>query len=530
MKALFYYNKSESIKVDKVLYYITEFDITLKTSVSLKNPIVDLDLKYENNEGNYGVVDSNNDDIAADGDDLALDLPYDVTDFNYCYIPTLKRYYYINNVILVTSRLYRLELSLDVLMSFKDSILDIKAFITRNENLYNPLIKDDIIAYETDRDVSEQSFAHGIKVDTTFIGNNNIYYKNFVITVVNESSIVDNSSVTGRPMYKLSQVGAYISGIYNQNASYGTSALEMSFLTEKIMNDDTLKSYIISVTSFPFAVETKDTGEYLLLGDTRLEPEEDDGVIIYNGVEVYKLKYPQGNFHTIADFTYEIENPTFLDYEPYTIYEIYVPYLSYVRVPSEAIINKRILVTYSINYQNGSAQAFIISDNRVIYTASCQIGIQVGLSTTNALEVKNNEIINGINLGLNLTSGALSMGVGAMSGNPVAVAMGGIQTAKAIGNYISSDLTNYNHASGQINSATQGVFAPLEVYVRTSKVKPKSYNNDFAKLYGKPLNEVHKLSELSGYTVINEIHLENIQAYENEKIELYDLLKNGIIL
>ena len=44
------------------------------------------------------------------------------------------------------------------------------------------------------------------------------------------------------------------------------------------------------------------------------------------------------------------------------------------------------------------------------------------------------------------------------------------------------------------------------------------------------MNDVRKLSNLSGYTVIGDINLDNVKAFENEKIELYDLLKSGIIL
>ena len=68
------------------------------------------------------------------------------------------------------------------------------------------------------------------------------------------------------------------------------------------------------------------------------------------------------------------------------------------------------------------------------------------------------------------------------------------------------------------------------VRLRITSYKPKDYNNDYFKLYGKPLNKVVKLNTLSGFTTIDEIHLENIKCNESEKNEIYSLLKNGVIL
>lgn len=53
---------------------------------------------------------------------------------NYCYIPQLKRYYYIKNIELMNGNLYRLDLEVDVLMSYKDSILK-NNYYTSEENI-----------------------------------------------------------------------------------------------------------------------------------------------------------------------------------------------------------------------------------------------------------------------------------------------------------------------------------------------------------------------------------------------------------
>ena len=47
---------------------------------------------------------------------------------NYCYIPDLKRYYYIDKIDLMNGGFYKLYLEIDVLMSYKDEILNADYF------------------------------------------------------------------------------------------------------------------------------------------------------------------------------------------------------------------------------------------------------------------------------------------------------------------------------------------------------------------------------------------------------------------
>lgn len=54
---------------------------------------------------------------------------------NYAYIPDYKRYYYINDIIPLTGGRIELHLSVDVLYSFKDDILNSAAIIDKQQNV-----------------------------------------------------------------------------------------------------------------------------------------------------------------------------------------------------------------------------------------------------------------------------------------------------------------------------------------------------------------------------------------------------------
>jgi len=64
-------------------------------------------------------------------DDVEVD--YDVTGFNYAYIPFFNnRYYYIEDIVSVNNRLWELHLKCDVLYSFAAEIYKSNAVVTRS--------------------------------------------------------------------------------------------------------------------------------------------------------------------------------------------------------------------------------------------------------------------------------------------------------------------------------------------------------------------------------------------------------------
>lgn len=56
-----------------------------------------------------------------------------LTGSNYVHIPNFKRYYFISNVENYTAKLVRIELTTDLLMTYKDDILNTSVLITATE-------------------------------------------------------------------------------------------------------------------------------------------------------------------------------------------------------------------------------------------------------------------------------------------------------------------------------------------------------------------------------------------------------------
>lgn len=76
-----------------------------------------------------------------------VEMTRDVTQYNYAYIPQYKRYYFVTGYRVVRTGLYAISLSVDVLMTYKDAILNLSGNLTKT-SAPNPYSSD--ADYNTD--------------------------------------------------------------------------------------------------------------------------------------------------------------------------------------------------------------------------------------------------------------------------------------------------------------------------------------------------------------------------------------------
>lgn len=121
MKLVLYKNNSENYKVKKDIVEVKSMDGYLRKGSNLIAPSIKIEYT-------------------------------DPTTFNYAYIPEFKRYYYVTDINIAYNNILILSLNVDVLMSFKDNILNLSGVIARQENpIYQNLYLNDnnIQSYST---------------------------------------------------------------------------------------------------------------------------------------------------------------------------------------------------------------------------------------------------------------------------------------------------------------------------------------------------------------------------------------------
>ena len=117
-----YTTSSDERAINKSISSLGSIDVKLKEGSDLINPVF--------------VVSKKN---------------YDISIFNYLYVPLYKRYYFVNNIRSTPAGFMELECHVDVLMSFKPYIQGITTLITRQEYIYSKYFKDDMLPVRTDR-------------------------------------------------------------------------------------------------------------------------------------------------------------------------------------------------------------------------------------------------------------------------------------------------------------------------------------------------------------------------------------------
>ena len=202
----------------------------------------------------------------------------------------------------------------------------------------------------------------------------------------------------------------------------------------------------------------------------------------------------------------------YLDYDPYTKAEIYLPYIGTHAISTDDIMGKAVHVVYHVDILSGACCAYVKCGDTVLYSFVGQCSSSIPVTGDNWTNVIN---------------GALSIAgsIGTM------VATGGTTAPMAIGQIASTAVNNHKPSfekSGSMGGTggMLGVQTPYLILTRPRQALPKEQNN----FTGYPCFITVELAELSGYTEVEEVHIENVHATEQELNEIENLLKTGVIM
>lgn len=215
----------------------------------------------------------------------------------------------------------------------------------------------------------------------------------------------------------------------------------------------------------------------------------------------------------------------FLDYAPFTKVEMYLPYIGFVNLDTNEVMGKSLSIKYAVDYMTGMGTAFVTADGVMIYTGEGKIGVDVSLGGRNAAEVAKNNLMTGINTAGGIAATAAAVGTGG-------VAAGAMTAMKTLASTTASVIQgNQGHVTkGSIGSSANGFYAPQNAYLiitRPTPAEPASY----ASQYGRPSGKTEQLQALTGYTVVDSVHVEGItNGTQDEVTEIERLLKSGVIL
>ena len=202
----------------------------------------------------------------------------------------------------------------------------------------------------------------------------------------------------------------------------------------------------------------------------------------------------------------------YIDYSPYTKAYIYLPYVGYRQLDIDDVMAKTVHVIYSVDVLTGACLAYVYSNQKIAYAFAG--------SCSSVIPVSGNDWTNVIN-GVLSAAGAIG----------ATVATGGMAAPMAAGT-IASAIVNSSKPTVEKSGGVSGS-AGLLAYQKPALflVRPQqAMSKNQYKYMGYPSWASRNISELSGYIEVEYVHLDSINATDEELDEIHQLLTTGVIV
>lgn len=226
-----------------------------------------------------------------------------------------------------------------------------------------------------------------------------------------------------------------------------------------------------------------------------------------------------------ADFDIPRLSNTYLDYNPYTKYELLLPFApSPVTLP-DWVIEKNVKAIFLYDMYTTSCQYIVICNNERICAVSGTYGIDRAIAAQNVALRDSARLSAQLGTASSVIGGVISGAVGNING----VASGAIGGISAINQYINAGKQNYMYTIGaNSDSSSVGLYHAAHLKItRTLSIEDESYNHT----YGRPLCKTRQLSNVSGFTICGNADTSNINtATTAERNAIQQLLTSGVYL
>ena len=484
--------------------------------------------------------------------------------FNYFSIGAFDRFYFVEDIVVLSQGLIQVTGRVDVLHTYRNAIKALTTFVERNEFTYNALLNDNErpfkqvplttmtwlhtggnFEFEFDLDENAVSaIVETMQAAYTSITERSAYYEYAPLTpaTIPGSGILDDVNTAN-----LSRAGK--NGIH-----YGFTKKQLDRLGEHILDSNDFDAYFLSVVNFPFDfssisgyMDSQATKPYLyndFLFLWKPQSTGDDAFInnsAYPDNHVYRYKY--GGVIPYLKLFSQVIIPSITDYKqlpPFTYYQLFIPFVGWVDLQPQIIAGHTCTLYYSLSSYDGSGIAFLVDESTQVVVADypVNVGTRIDFTKANLKELRNAMTQGALSMALNAVGSVLSASVMAESGNALGA---GIALASGASSIIQGSVAlaqnNYlSKPTGSIN-AQLSVFNPSAAWLRKVATDPLFADgtatfDSYAHEVGLPLAEPKLLSSLSGFTRCSRVNIDDAisVAYASEKEEIQALLISGVIL
>lgn len=417
----------------------------------------------------------------------------DPTGYNYCYLPTFNRYYWVKNWT-YSDGVWNASLTVDTLASYRDQIGNSTEYVTRSSAQYDGTISDGL--YPASAKVQSVTTAFQGGFAETISGG--FFVIGFIAKAANSIGAITYVVMTPTNAKKLSaKLLTDVSYLSIDNAEVSDS------LTKVLFNP---YQYIVSCNYFPFdiaeitahlpLVSSVDVGWWSIDVPCWILGEDNNNLT--KSVSVGIPKHPQA-----------ASRGGYCNAPPYTDYTIFLQPFGVIPLDASKLWGTSTLsIQYVVDLFTGDSILRIFTDsNQLVHETTAKLGVPIQLS----------------NITFDIPSG------GGLLQTGIAAAFGGLQAALTggsfsdVGNGIlnAAQATNADVASKGVTGSTIA-FDSVPYMVARFKILVDDNNED----HGRPLCKRVQLSTIPGYIMVDDPDIA-LAATAEEIDSVKSYMKNG---
>lgn len=198
----------------------------------------------------------------------------------------------------------------------------------------------------------------------------------------------------------------------------------------------------------------------------------------------------------------------FLDFEPYTKVQIYLPFYGCAMLDSSLVIGRTITIKYIIDVITSTAKIKIIHDNKTLYEFKTTCGSDLPITSSNRASVEMGYLSSGVGMGVSIASGNVLGGLAS-----------GLSMAQS--QYHSTTSGNVSGVLNFHDSRMITILVDRPVYTEL---------RNFNKTHGRVCNLSKTLRDLRGFTKCAENVQIPFNCLDEERTMIIEQLVNGVII
>lgn len=425
----------------------------------------------------------------------------DPTGFNYCYLPTFSRYYWVKNWTYVDG-LWNASLTVDTLASYRDEIGYSTEYVVRSSAKFDPKIADNL--YPTKATITTRTIYAN---STPFTDNPESGSQGFFVVAVNAPGYV---SFGGAIYFAMSSTTFQkLMAALLQNTDYlDISAEEISSnLTKALFNPI---QYILKAFWIP-------------CGNTAIGTPITEIPVGWWKMQNVGNAYVIQNTNDKNVFTFSISTPhhpqhitrgVYTDGAPYSEYTLYCPPFGEIKLNANLfVLQSTLYCRLTVDYRTGDAildLSFNKDFNTIFFSTSGNVSVPVQLAqiTTNVNELAS-------------LGGLIQTAVGAVAG--------GIESFFGGGDVINGIASGAQQMT--VSSQSKGGVASVAKYGITPYLTGAFYDlvDDNNEDHGRPLCQKVQLFSIPGFMMVDDPDIAlPATAAEIDSVKSY--MKNGFFL